>query len=96
LSEIISRKIIMPVIKLENITWFDAPEHVELPTEALVEISDEEYSSDLVKSTFHKILENYANVQVESFEVKLVMGKGPVLKYRKPRDGELVFSGPLW
>lgn len=86
----------MPVIKLEKITWLDASQDIELPTEAIVDISEEDYSSDLVTSTLHKILENYANARAKSFEVKLVMSKGPVLKHRKAREGELVFSGPLW
>ncbi|NBV35856.1 MAG: hypothetical protein EBR94_01085 [Bacteroidetes bacterium] len=86
----------MPVIKLENITWNNHPEGVTLPSEAIIEISQADYAESFSSSLFRNVLEEYANVPVESFSMEVIMKNGPVLKYRKQRQNELVFSGPLW
>jgi hypothetical protein len=86
----------VPAVKLENITWSSSPDGIILPSEAIIEITEEEYLEGMFQSMFHKVLEEYTNVPVESFTMEVIMKRGPVLKYRKQRKDELVFSGPLW
>lgn len=86
----------MPAIKIENIIWKETTNATYLPTEAIIDITDEEYQSGLDPSKFYTVLESYADVSVASFDVKVIMEKGPFLRYRKPQVNQLVYSGPLW
>lgn len=87
----------MPALKIKNIVWKEYPSGVDLPTEAIVEISNSEYEEwdANPNSNWAFALELYTGVPAESYETEVVLVSGPVLKYYTPRPNQLVYSGRL-
>ena len=85
----------MPALKIKNIVWREYPSGVDLPTEAIVEISDSEYEDWHTNSNWASVLESHTGVAVKSHESYVILEKGPVLKYHTPRPNQLVYSGRL-
>ena len=87
----------MPALKIKNIVWKEYPSGVDLPTEAIVEISNSEYEDwdANPNSNWAFALESHTGVAVKSHEAHVILVDGPVLKYHTPRPDQVVYSGRL-